>query len=79
MLRKGTKIKFEQMSDFTGKPMIFRGEIIGHAAEIKKMWPEECGEVVDPAYLVKCKNSFGYTLHHLVFDEEITEDMKEIK
>jgi len=71
MLRRGTKITFKQMSDFTGKMMEFHGTIIGHAEEVKKMWPEECGAVVDPAYLVKRKDVYDNTFHHLVFDEEI--------
>jgi len=74
MLRKGTKIIFEQMNDFTGKQMRLQGEIVGHAKEIKKMWPEECGAATDPVYLVKRKDVFNNILLHVVFPEELVKN-----
>lgn len=70
MLKKGAIIQFVQMDDFTGKEMRYQGEIIGYATAVRKMWPVECGEVVNPVYLVKREDPYG-NLHHMVFPEEI--------
>ena len=71
MLRKGTKVKFSQMSNLTGKEMTFSGTVIGHAAEIRKLWPVEADEVSDPFYLVLVKDVFGNNFRHMVNPEEI--------
>lgn len=71
MLKKGTIISFEQMNDFTGKMMKFQGEIVGHAKELKKKFPVELAEIINPAYLVLRIDPYGNKFHHCVFPEEI--------
>lgn len=71
MLKKGTKIEFVQISILTGNKIKYHGEIIGHAKEVRKMWPVECGEVVNPVYLIKCEDPYGNTFHHMIFPEEV--------
>jgi len=73
MLRKGTEITFRQMNDFTGKEIEFHGTIIGHAKELKKMFPIELAKVTDPVYLVKRSDPYGNLFFHCVYDEEIVE------
>ena len=71
MLRKGTIIQFIQMNNFTGEKVKYQGEIMGHAGAVKKMWPIECGEIINPVYLVRREDPFGNLFHHMVFPEEI--------
>jgi len=73
MLRKGTKITFRQMSDFTGKMMVFGGRIIGHAEELRKKFPVELEEAINPVYLVRRSDPYGNLFFHCVYDEEIVE------
>lgn len=75
MLRKSTKIMFSCMCELTGEMLKnVQGIIVGHAKEIKKMWPEEFEEIVDPVYLVKRKDSYGGLSLHVVYPEEVIED-----
>lgn len=71
MLRKGKEVSFKAMNDFTGRPIILRGKIIGHAKEVRKMYPVECGEVVNPVYLMMRKDLFGNVYNHVIFPEEL--------
>ena len=71
MLKKGTEIQFIHICNFTGSKIKIKGKIIGHAKEVRKMYPEECGEVVNPVYLVKEEDLFGNFYNHVIFPEEI--------
>jgi len=77
MLKKGQKIQFIQMNDFTGKEIKYRGEIIGHAKELRKKFPVELAEITDPVYLVKREDPYGNTFYHCVYPEEILEGVLE--
>lgn len=71
MLKKGKEVTFKAMNDFTGEMITLKGEIIGHSKEVRKMFPAELGEVVNPVYLVMRKDLFGNIHHHVIFPEEI--------
>lgn len=78
-LKKGTKIKFKAMNDFTGDMMQHEGRVEGGPKEIKKIQPIEYGELPDDEeiYLVVREDNFGNTLRHVVSVDEISE-VKEI-
>ena len=72
-LKTGDRITFAYISDFTGVQIDVDGIIIGHAKDVKKMWPEEMGGLTEDenCYLVPRKDNFGNTFHHVVWPEEI--------
>lgn len=76
-LRKGTKVKFRAIDDFTGQRVEKVGRVIGHAKEIKAIEPVEFGELGDDeeCYLVKVEGRYS-TLRHVVFADEIIKDKK---
>ena len=77
MLRRGAEIKFSRMCELTGEMLKnTKGVIVGHAKEIKKMWPEEYSEVADPVYLVKFKDVYDNTFHGVIYPEEIIKEEK---
>lgn len=72
----GQRIKFSAISDFTGQTLELEGTIEGGPKEIKKIQPEEFGELPDEeeVYLVVRKDGFGNTLRYVVHPEEIIEE-----
>ncbi len=71
MLKKGSIIQFIHICNFTGNKTKIKGEIIGYAKEVRAMWPVECGEIVNPVYLVKEEDLFGNFYNHVIYPEEI--------
>lgn len=71
--RKGSTIRFSAINDFTGDRMKLEGKIVGGAKEIKKIDPENFGELEDDeeVYLVVRKDNFANTLRHVVNPEEV--------
>jgi len=75
-LRKGTQVKFNAIN-FIGEEIPMSGEIIGHADEVKRLWPEEFGGIpVDgEAYLILVRgNSQNY--RYVAMPNEIIEVLK---
>ena len=58
-LRKNEVIKFSMMDDFTGNEMELIGTIIGDHEEVRRRFPEECGEAEDGVYLVEVAQRSG--------------------
>ena len=75
-MKTGSEIHFEIMNEFTGINLKVMGTVIGHAPEVKKMWPKEYAELEGdaPCLLVKRTNIAGHVSHYCVWPEEIIRD-----
>lgn len=72
-MRKGQRIRFTVISDFTGEKYEAEGIIKGKAKEIKALDPDNFGGMEDDeeAYLVVSLDNYGNTNRHVVFPEEV--------
>ena len=73
-LRKGSNIKFKCMNEFTGDEMIYKGTVLGNEKAVRKQFPVECGGATN-CHLVKRVDNFGNDFLHVVYPEEIIEEV----
>ncbi len=58
-LRMKEVIKFSSLDDFSGQEMELIGIVIGDYKEVRKRFPEECGEAEEGFYLVRVGQRAG--------------------
>lgn len=75
-LKLNTEVKFSAIS-IIGEEIERKGEIIGFAPEIKKMWPEEFGGLPEDEeiYLIRIESN-SQSSHHVATRDEIVEVLK---
>ena len=75
-LKLNTEVKFSAIS-IIGEEILRKGEIIGHAPEIKKMWPEEFGGLPEDEeiYLIRIESN-SQSSHHVATRDEIVEVLR---
>ena len=75
-LKLNTEVKFSAIS-ITGEEIEMKGEVIGFAPEIKKMWPEEFGGLPEDEeiYLISVEGN-SQSSHHVATPDEIVEVLR---
>jgi hypothetical protein len=75
-MRRGQKIRFTAISDFTGDRYEAEGIIKGKAKEIKAIDPDNFGGMEDDeeVYLVVSLDNYGNTNRHVIFPEDIVKE-----
>ena len=58
-LKIGEVVRFSAIDDFSGKEMELIGTVTGDYKEVRKRYPEECGEAPGGFYLVKVGDRSG--------------------
>ena len=74
-LKKGSWIVFYPSNEFRFDISVM-GKVVGHAEDIKRIWPEEYSDLPDDAeyYLVR-RNipAMGVIRHYILFPKEVLE------
>lgn len=63
--RKGQKIRFTAIDNFTGQEFSSDGIIVGNAADVRKKYPVEYGGVDDDCYLAKSVSPERLSVIHI--------------